>query len=70
MDVLLKDYPPEHEITIYRSATLPIQQARIRQIRLDQLPQAEISMEDTVVLPPARPLEPNLELRARLAARK
>jgi hypothetical protein len=65
--VLARDYPLDHEITIYRSATLPIQQARIERIALGDLPGAEVSMEDTVVVPPAGPLQPNAEIRARLA---
>jgi hypothetical protein len=68
VEVLSRDYPPDHEITIYRGATLPIQQPRIRRIRLADLPQAELGMEDTVVLPPVGPLQPDLEMRARLDA--
>ncbi|MET4570125.1 SAM-dependent methyltransferase [Rhodanobacter soli] len=67
VDVLARDYPLDHEITIYRSATLPIQQARIERVRLGDLPQAKVEMEDTVVVPPAGPLQPNTEIRARLA---
>ena len=68
VDVLARDYPLDHEITIYRSATLPIQQARIEQVKLRDLPQAKVEMEDTVVVPPAGPLQPDAETRARLAA--
>ncbi|WP_196806995.1 SAM-dependent methyltransferase [Rhodanobacter sp. OR87] len=68
VEVLSRDYPLNHEITIYRGATLPIQQPRIRRIRLAELPQAEVGMEDTVVLPPVGPLQPDLEMRARLDA--
>jgi hypothetical protein len=67
VDVLARDYPLDHEITIYRSATLPIQQARIERVKLRDLPQAKVEMEDTVVVPPAGPLQPNTEMRARLA---
>jgi hypothetical protein len=34
---------------------------------LAALPQAEVAREDTVVLPPVGPLQPNPEIRARLA---
>lgn len=68
VDVLARDYPLDHELIIYRSATLPIQQPRIERVRLGDLPQAKVEMADTVVLPPARPLQPDTEIRARLAA--
>ncbi len=68
VDVLARDYPLEHEVIIYRTPTLPIQSARIERIALAALPQADVSMADTVVIPPARPLLANPEIRARLAA--
>src|SRR5487761_1358946 len=66
--VLARDYPLDHELIIYRGATLPIQQPRIERTRLGDLPQAKVEMEDTVVVPPGRPLQPDTEIRARLAA--
>jgi hypothetical protein len=68
VDVLARDYPLEHEVIIYRTPTLPIWQARIERVLLRDLPQAEIGMADTVVIAPARPLQVDLALRARLAA--
>jgi precorrin-3B methylase len=68
VDVLARDYPLEHEVIIYRSATLPIQQARIERVALGDLPQADIGMADTVVIPPARAMQPDPVIRARLAA--
>ncbi len=68
VDVLERDYPLDHEVIIYRAPTLPIQQARIVRVRLRDLPQAEVGMADTVVIAPARPLQADLALRARLAA--
>ena len=53
---------------IYRSATLPIQRARIERVTLDDLPQAKVGMENAVVVPPARPLQPDTEICTRLAA--
>lgn len=67
VDVLARDYPPDHEIIIYRGATLPIQQPRIRRMRLDELPAAMIDGVETVVLPPAVRLRPNRAVRQRLA---
>ena len=68
VDVLASDYPLQHELIIYRAATLPIQQPRIERVALGDLPQADVGMADTVVVPPARAMEPNPEIRARLAA--
>ena len=67
VDVLARDYPLDHELIIYRGATLPIQQPRIERARLGDLPQADVSMADTVVIPPARPLQADPAMRARLA---
>jgi len=67
VEVLARDYPLDHEVIIYCAPTLPIHAARIGQCTLAGLPQAEIDMADTVVLPPARPLEVDAAMRARLA---
>jgi len=68
VDVLARDYPLAHEVIVYRAATLPIQSPHIAHTTLGELPQAEIGMADTVVLPPALALEPALDIRARLDA--
>jgi precorrin-2 methylase len=68
VDVLASDYPLDHEIVLYRAATLPIERARIRRIALRNLPHTQITVEETVVLPPAGPLKPNLVVQERLAA--
>jgi len=68
VDLLSQDYPLDHQVIVYRGATLPIQQPRIHRIALRDLPAAELSAEETVVLPPAAPLKQNLALRERLAA--
>ncbi|MEO8742960.1 MAG: SAM-dependent methyltransferase [Lysobacteraceae bacterium] len=68
VDLLAQDYPLDHEIIVYRCATLPIQQPRIERITLSKLTEVDIDLHPTVVIPPARPLEPNGAIRARLAA--
>jgi len=68
VDVLAPDYPLDHEIIVYRCATLPIQQPRMEKIMLGKLPDADISLHDTVVIPPASALQPNADIRARLDA--
>ena len=66
VDVLARDYPLQHEVIIYRTPTLPIQQPRIERLALGALVQADIGMADTVVIPPARAMQVDHEMRARL----
>ncbi len=68
VDVLARDYPLDHEVIIYRVPTLPIHPPRIERIALGKLPDADITLHDTVAIPPAHAMQPNPELRARLAA--
>lgn len=58
VDRLLRDYPPDHPATVYEAATLPIGRPRIETWPLARLAGARLSMHSTLVLPPARPLEP------------
>jgi hypothetical protein len=67
VDLLSQDYPLSHGLMVYRAATLPIQQPRVRRVALRDLPNIELSAEETVVLPPAKALTPNLAVQARLA---
>ena len=67
VDVLSRDYPLDHEVIIYRGATLPIEQPRIRHVALRDLPATDVSSDETVVLRPASPLRANHAVRARLA---
>jgi precorrin-6B methylase 1 len=68
VDLLSADYPLDHELIIYRGATLPIQKPRIRRVALRDLPQVPLTAEETVVLPPAVELKRNLALQERLDA--
>jgi hypothetical protein len=68
VDVLSRDYPPDHEVIVYRGATLPIEQPRIRRVALRDLPTTDVSAEETVVLPPASPLRAQRMVRERLVA--
>jgi hypothetical protein len=67
VDVLSQDYPLDHEVIVYRGATLPIQKPRTSHIALRDLPNAKLTAEETVILPPAAPLRVNLAMRERLA---
>jgi uncharacterized protein YabN with tetrapyrrole methylase and pyrophosphatase domain len=68
VDLLSRTYPLDHEIIVYRAATLPTQQALIQRLPLASLPEAEVDMHMTVVIPPATAMQPNPEIRQRLAA--
>lgn len=68
VDLLAADYPLDHEIILYRAATLPIQKPRIRRIALRDLPEASLPPEETVVLPPSMALKRNPATRERLKA--
>ncbi|WP_426663254.1 SAM-dependent methyltransferase [Rhodanobacter aciditrophus] len=65
---LEQDYPPDHEVIIYRGATLPIERPRIQRITLRELARVSLTAEETVVLPPAVTLQPNRDMLERLQA--
>jgi hypothetical protein len=68
VDVLARDYDLGHEVIIYKAVTLPMHQPRMERIALGKLPDAQIDMHATLVIPPARALEPDLQIRERLSA--
>lgn len=57
VDRLSHDYPLNHEVIIYRAATLPIEKPRIRKVMLRELPDIPMTAEETMVVPPARALQ-------------
>jgi uncharacterized protein YabN with tetrapyrrole methylase and pyrophosphatase domain len=68
VDLLGQDYPLDHEVIIYRGATLPIEKPRVRRVALRDLPHVPLTAEETVVLPPAQALKLNVALQERLEA--
>jgi hypothetical protein len=68
VEVLARDYPLDHQVILYQAATLPIQAPRIERLALADLPGASTGMGDTLAIPPARPMQPDPGIRARLAA--
>jgi hypothetical protein len=68
LEVLLRDYPPTHEAILYRAASSALEPFRARRFVLAELPCIEIGQTDTLVLPPARALQPDKGMRARLDA--
>ena len=53
---LAEDYPHDHRVTIYEAATLAIQTPRMDVVALRDLPDAELRLQSTLVVPPAQPL--------------
>lgn len=67
VDLLAADYPLDHPCTIYEAATLPINTPRIEAVALGDLARADLRLQSTLVLPPARALQQNPAMLARLA---
>lgn len=66
VDMLLAYYDPSHRVAIYESPFLPIEKPKIIWFRLDELPNAEVSLISTLVIPPGRRLVPNDHIVRRL----
>ena len=67
VELLSRDYPSDHAVIVYRAATLPIQEPRIVRIPLARLPDVEIDLADTLVIPPAGDPGVNRKMLRRLA---
>jgi len=60
---LLADYYPlEHEVILYEAATLPIQSARGVRLLISELPDAEMDLKTTLVIPPSTKTSLNQQL--------
>jgi precorrin-3B methylase len=68
IDLLAQDYDLDHEVIVYKAATLPIHRPHIERIALSQLSAADIDMHATLVIPPSTPLLANTAVRDRLSA--
>lgn len=62
-----KDYPPGHPITLYEAATLPILAPRMEGMPLSKLVDASLSLQTTLVIPPAVAMEPDEAMLLRIA---
>jgi uncharacterized protein YabN with tetrapyrrole methylase and pyrophosphatase domain len=67
MEVLLQDYPADHEVVIYEASQIPVCQPKILRIPLRELATADVTVATTLYVPPARPVEYDWELVERLA---
>lgn len=68
VELLGHHYPLEHEVVAYEAATLPISTPRIDAMPLSALVDAELKLQTTLVIPPARPMQRNQVMLDRLAA--
>lgn len=68
VDVLSRDYPPAHEVILYKTVTLPLSRPEIIRLPLSALPDAECDMHSTLVVPPASELQSDEEIREQLRA--
>lgn len=59
-------YAADHQVLIYEAANLPPLSPRIEYLPLGELPRAKLSSKSTLVIPPAKPLEYNYDILARL----
>jgi siroheme synthase len=59
-------YPPEHPVIVYEAATLPIVAPRQERMPLWALIEAELRLQSTLVVPPAREMVRNEAMLARI----
>ena len=67
VEVLLRDYPGDHQVCLYRAATFPLEQAKLRWIALSDLTEADVDLADTLVIPPGRAMRVDERMRSMLA---
>jgi Tetrapyrrole (Corrin/Porphyrin) Methylases len=60
-------YPPDHEVVVYEAATLPISAPRTERLPLSALVDAELNLQSTLVVPPAKAMVRNHAMLARIA---
>jgi hypothetical protein len=60
-------YPPDHEVIVYEAATLPIAEPRMERVPLSALVDADLRIQSTLVVPPARPMACNEAMLEKLA---
>ncbi len=55
-EVLLRDYPPDHEVVVYEAARLPVFRPKILRLPLRELPKADVTSVSTLFVPPRETL--------------
>ena len=67
VDLLLETYPENHQVILYEAKVLPIDTMRAEFINLTDLPDAELHMHTTLVIPPSEKMRPNQKVLDKLA---
>lgn len=65
-ETLGESYPPDHEVVVYEAAAIPTFAPRIQRTTLARLPDARVTADSTLFVPPAERLEADPEMRRRL----
>lgn len=68
-EVLMEDYPPDHPVTIYCAATMPMGEAEVETLPLSRLAEATITQESTLIVPPLGEAKPSPSRLALIEAR-
>ncbi len=63
---LLEDYPPDHPVTVYEAAQLPVVEPKKDRIPLAELPRARVTLISTLYVPPVAKAEVDPAMMARL----
>ncbi|ANP47489.1 SAM-dependent methyltransferase [Candidatus Viadribacter manganicus] len=58
-EVLMEEYPPDHLVTVYCAATLPIGAAQVETLPLRRLAEARVTQESTLIVPPLGAVQPS-----------
>ncbi|HEV7519317.1 MAG TPA: SAM-dependent methyltransferase [Thermoanaerobaculia bacterium] len=65
-EVLLRDYPPGHEVVLYEAARLPVLGPVIARFPLRELAEAHVTGRSTLYVPPLGPAEYDYDIVERL----
>lgn len=66
VELLLVNYPADHQVILYEAKVLPIDKLRAEKIPLADLATAELTMQTTLVIPPSSKMINNDTIRQRL----
>lgn len=67
LERLLRDYPADHACIIYEAPTLPLMAPRMTSLPLRALPDSDLHMHSTLVIPPCEALQRDEEMLERAA---
>jgi uncharacterized protein YabN with tetrapyrrole methylase and pyrophosphatase domain len=66
VEVLLEDYPPEHDVTVYEASPYPGFDPLVRAVALDELSVEHVTALSTLYVPPREPAPLDLTMLDRL----